>query len=134
MITHVKVIAWLHIILGGLGILMAISLLLFFGGIAGIVSATEQAPDAQIAVPILGGIGGLLFVVLTVLSLPSVIVGVGLVRFAPWARIVGIVISALDLVNVPLGTALGIYGLWALTKPETEALFSGPPPYQPATY
>jgi hypothetical protein len=35
-----------------------------------------------------------------------------------------IVISALDLLSVPLGTALGIYGIWALTRPETEALFA----------
>jgi len=34
-----------------------------------------------------------------------------------------IVISAIELLHIPIGTALGIYGLWALTKPETAALF-----------
>jgi hypothetical protein len=34
---------------------------------------------------------------------------------------------------VPFGTAIGIYGLWVLTKPETEALLSGRR-YQAASY
>ena len=29
-----------------------------------------------------------------------------------------------DLLSVPIGTALGIYGIWVLTRPETEALFA----------
>jgi hypothetical protein len=57
------------------------------------------------------------------LSLPGLIAGIGLVKFRPWARILGIVISALDLLSVPFGTALGVYGLWVLLSTETEALF-----------
>jgi hypothetical protein len=34
-----------------------------------------------------------------------------------------IILSALDLPGVPIGTALGVYGLWVLLKPETERLF-----------
>jgi len=34
------------------------------------------------------------------------------------------------LLSVPIGTALGIYGLWVLLRPETEALFvQAPRPY-----
>jgi hypothetical protein len=133
MITHVKVLAWLHIILGALGVFAALVVLLIFGGIAGIVGSSADLPDARIAVPILSGIGGLLFIVVLLLSIPSIIAGIGLLRLAPWARILAIVISAFDLLNVPFGTALGIYGLWALTKRETEALFAQPR-YQNAGY
>jgi hypothetical protein len=42
-----------------------------------------------------------------------------------------IVISALDLLSVPIGTVLGIYGIWVLTRTETEALFARQR-YQPA--
>jgi hypothetical protein len=38
-----------------------------------------------------------------------------------------IVLSALDLFNIPLGTALGIYGFWVLLNKETEQLFLRPP-------
>ena len=64
-----------------------------------------------------------MFIVLMVLSLPSVIAGIGLIRFRPWARIMTIVLSVLHLFNIPFGTALGVYGLWALLAPETEMLF-----------
>jgi len=38
-----------------------------------------------------------------------------------------IVLSALDLLHVPFGTILGIYGLWVMLKPETEQLFTYTP-------
>jgi hypothetical protein len=133
MLTHVKVIAWLHIVLGGLGILAAVGLLLLFGGIAGLVGATDHSQDARIAIPILGGIGAILFIVIALMSIPGIIAGFGLLKFAPWARILTIVLSALHILNIPIGTAIGIYSLWVLTNRETEQLFSRQP-YQPATY
>ena len=65
-----------------------------------------------------------IFVVIGAISLPGLIGGIGLLNLASWSRIFMIVISALDLLNVPFGTALGIYGIWTLTRPETEALFA----------
>jgi len=35
-----------------------------------------------------------------------------------------IVLSALDLIHIPFGTVLGIYGFWVLLNPETEAMFN----------
>jgi hypothetical protein len=122
--THVKVIGILHIALGCLGILLALGLLLLFGGVASVVGLSSQGRDAALAAPVIGGIGGFLFLLVLLLSLPGVIGGVGLVKFAPWSRMFMIVISAINLLNVPFGTALGVYGLWALTKAETEALFA----------
>jgi hypothetical protein len=34
------------------------------------------------------------------------------------------VLGIINLVNIPFGTALGIYTIWVLTNKETEALFS----------
>ena len=60
-------------------------------------------------------------------ALPGLAAGYGLLKFKPWARIVGIVLSALKLINVPLGTILGAYGLWVLLSKDTERLFDGAP-------
>jgi len=49
---------------------------------------------------------------------------IGLLRLRPWARIAGIVVSILSLVAFPLGTVLGIYGLWVLFSKDTERLFA----------
>jgi hypothetical protein len=125
MATHIKVIAVLHIVFGALGLLAGMAGMLFFGGLAGFVGATDHSSDSWMAVPVLGSIGGIILVIALVLSLPSLIAGIGLLQFRPWARIMMIVLSVLHIFNVPFGTALGVYGLWALLSPEGEALFRG---------
>jgi hypothetical protein len=54
-------------------------------------------------------------------------------RRRPWARVLGIVLCILGLLHLPFGTIVGVYGLWVLFSPETEALFRRmpPPPLSP---
>lgn len=122
--THLKVIAVLHIMLGAMGIFAAITVLLLMGGLAGLMGTSAHSTDAEWAIPLIGGIGGIVLLVLILLWLPGLIGGIGLLRHAPWSRVYMIVISALDLLSVPFGTALGIYGIWALTRPESEAILA----------
>ena len=122
---HVRILAYLHIVFGSLGIVAAVIVLFVFGGIAGIVGASNPGdPQAwHVAMPILGIVGLVISVFVLLLSLPGIIAGFGLLRFRPWARLLTIVLSALNLLSIPIGTALGIYGLWVLLQPETERLF-----------
>jgi hypothetical protein len=128
MAQHVKILGILHIVFGGLGVLAAMFVLLIFGGVSAVVGLSDHSSDSLTAIPILGMIGGFVFILVLVLSLPGLIIGIGLMQFKPWARIAGIVLSALDLVSVPpFGTALGIYGLWVLLNRETEQMFAPRP-------
>src|SRR5262245_10798226 len=120
--THVKVLAVLHIVLGALGVLIGLGIFVLFGGIAGLVQM-DHDPDAAFVVPMMGAIGGFVLIVLLVLSVPGIIAGAGLLSYQPWARILTIMLSILDLISIPFGTALGIYGLWVLFKPEGAQLF-----------
>jgi len=120
---HVKAVAILNICLGGLGVLGAIVVFAIFGGVAGFVSYANLDPKAEFVVPLIGLIGGIVSLFVAFLSLPGIIAGVGLLYFQNWARIMMIVLSALNLFHIPFGTALGIYGLWTLLSKETEALF-----------
>ena len=122
--SHIKIVGILHVILGGMGVLAAVAILFLFGGLAGLVGVADQTGDSAIAIPILGGIGGLISIAILVFSVPGLIGGIGLLSMAPWSRVFMIVISALYLLHIPFGTALGIYGLWVLTRPETETLLS----------
>jgi hypothetical protein len=123
--THVKVLAVLHIAMGAIGLVGACVLMLVFGGAAGIIGSMGD-PDVRIAMPILGITGMALVVVVLVRSLPGIIVGIGLLKYRPWARIGGIVLSILDLIWVPFGTVVGVYGLWVLFSTATERLFAAP--------
>jgi hypothetical protein len=125
MAQHVKILGILHIVFGALGVLGAVIVLMIFGGLSAMVHLTDNGPD--LPAPVLGLIGGVIFIVVLVISLPALIIGIGLMQFRPWARIAGIVLSALDLPLFPIHTFVGIYGLWVLLNRETEQMFGVPP-------
>ncbi len=113
-------------------ILGVLFIALVFGGAAGIVSVAADDPEATaIAVPILGTVGTAIGLFILVMSIPDIIAGIGLLERRPWARILGIVLCVLGLLHFPFGTIVGVYGLWVLFSPETEALFRGMPPSSP---
>jgi hypothetical protein len=122
---HVKILAVLHIVLGGLGVLAGLIALLVFGGLATIVNMSENHDD-MFAGGILSLIGVVVMIVVFCVSVPGLIAGIGLLSYQSWARILTIIISAVELPAFPFHTALGIYGLWVLLSNEGSALFSRP--------
>jgi hypothetical protein len=123
---HVKILAILHIVFGGLGLFAALIVLLVFGGIASIVHLSDAAPDGVMGGTIVGLIGAAISIFLLVISLPQLIAGIGLLSFQPWARILMIILCVIELPGFPFHTALGIYGLWVLLSNEGAMLFNRP--------
>jgi hypothetical protein len=129
---HIKILGILNIVWGAIGALGGVVILMIFGGAYGIVGAVaHQKPEASIALPFIAIVGGVIALLLLVFSAPSIVAGVGLIFFKPWARILAIVVSILHLLNIPLGTVLGIYGLWVLFSPGSESLFMSNSQIQP---
>ena len=125
--THVKVVGALSIVFGVLGLCLALILMLVFGGAATAVAA-DGDPDAVFAIPFIGITGAALVAIMVVWSLPGLIVGFGLMRLQPWARIGGIVVAIISLFAIPIGTIFGVYALWVLFSKDTEKLFAPPSP------
>jgi hypothetical protein len=117
--------------MGSLTALVGIVVLLIFGGAAGITlagvhDATGIDPDHRaLAAPIVMVIGLCIAGFLLLLSAPAIIGGWGLVKGKSWSRVLMIVISALHLLSFPVGTALGIYGLWVLLNEQSRQLLEG---------
>jgi hypothetical protein len=126
MTTHVKVLGVLYLAMSALALLAAVVVLLAIGGAAATVGVSAEPQDAAVALPILGLAGTAVGVTLLLLALPGIATGLGLLYFKPWARILGIVLSVLNLINIPLGTIVGAYGLWVLLNKDTERLFTNP--------
>src|SRR5262252_9504021 len=99
--THVTVLAWLHIVWNGLFLLIGAGVMLLMLGIGG-AAALSSPHDALPALGVLGSIGTFILLIFAVLSVPGLAIGIGLLNYAPWARIGGIIISILQLFNFPL--------------------------------
>ena len=121
MLTHVKVIGWLHIIYD---LFWACIALLTFGGMM-VGSIFSGSLTGMIGGSLLGGFLGLFLGARAALG---IVAGWGLLTLRPWARILMIVLAILGLFNFPVGTALGVYTLWVLFSNEGAALFNGPRP------
>lgn len=91
-----------------------------------------QIPDIQWEIGDLGPrilrvIGVSLGSFLILLGVLKIVGGLGLLRHGEWARILVMVLAFLSLINIPLGTALGIYSIAYLMKPEMIELFKPKP-------
>jgi len=53
-------------------------------------------------------------------ALGSLIAGIGLLERQDWARTLSLVMAFIALINVPFGTAIGVYTLWVLMSPQAE--------------
>ncbi len=114
---HITIVAALHIGLSILGILLGAFVLLLLAGI-GVISEDEEA------LTVLAIVGGAVSLFLFVLSAPGLIGGIGLLKRKEWARILILIVSGLELLNIPIGTAVGVYSIWALVQTETVKLFA----------
>jgi hypothetical protein len=74
-------------------------------------------PDVPSFVPHLISLFGL---ILLGGGLLGVTIGWGLLTWQPWARMAAIVFGCISLLEVPFGTAIGIYTLWALLPEQSR--------------
>lgn len=114
---HAQLIGILWIVYGALGLLGGLIALVVLMSVSFIPEMGDIAPH------ILRIVGLAVASFLLLLGIPKVIGGLGLLKHREWARILVIILSALSLLNIPLGTALGVYSLIYLMKTEMIELF-----------
>lgn len=109
---HVHLLAILWFVDGALLLIPAIVMAV----LAGIVTSPVawHRPADNIAFAIVPGIFGILCVVFLVSAALRFVAGWGLLKLEPWGRVFALVMAFLDLLHIPLGTALGIYTLFVL--------------------
>jgi len=122
---QVSVVGILWMILGTLTILASAFLGLLGGGGAmmGFLNAGHDH-DAAAAGAIMGGLFGAIAVGVFVMGLLSLIAGINVRKWKPWARIVTIILSILNLLSFPIGTAIGVYSLVVLFNADVVAAFN----------
>ena len=84
-------------------------------------SVMHMAVDPE-AVHILRLVARWVSLFLLLISIPGLIGGIGLFMKKKWARILVLVISVFDLLNIPLGTMIAVYSIWVLVQDDTLKL------------
>jgi hypothetical protein len=114
---HVTIVGWLYII----GHVFLIGL----GGFAFVLMTSVGffVHDPE-ALSILSIVGTWTALFLTVLALPGLIAGVGLLKRQMWGRVLAIIVAFFGLINFPIGTAISIYALFVLLQNAAAEYFT----------
>jgi hypothetical protein len=119
--NHIKVVGILHVAWGMIGLSGAVitgAVLLL-----PVLFTHDRTATAFMAV-----FAVWMFLFMLIMFLPSLVGGIGLSKRCEWARILVLVLSFINLLAFPLGTALGIYSLWVLWGNERREYFVPTPP------
>ena len=127
---HNKLLGIFHLIQGGLQAFGGIVVALVYGILGVMFSANAHRPEEQFM--------GTLFIVLACVVAPIVLIFAGInltagykmLKEKPGARMWAIVASIICLPGVPLGTALGVYGLWFTFGDEGKQYYLGESQYK----
>lgn len=124
---HISVAAILQIVFGSLNVIIAMVIAFAFG-------FADQFVDDPTAAKVLGIVGTPLVVLFLLFGGAMIAGGVGLLSCKPWARILTLVMAAIGLLNIPIGTLKGVYIIWVLVQAETVSFFEKGCPKTPGTF
>ncbi len=122
MARHVTILAILTTIWGALAMLVGVSMLLLAAGPIAVLKA-PQGQAVGLAAGFMAGVFALTGLFALAWGAAHVWAATRLRRHDPLGRMVGLGLALVDLLVLPFGTALGIYGLWVLLTNEGRRMF-----------
>ena len=107
---HVRILGWLHIVLGIIDLLIG---LMAFGVLSGIGALSGDIA----AFGIMSAIGGFAGLLMLIMALPNFLCGIGLLNnWGGWVIVVAVILGVINLAKPPFGTAIALYTFWIAWK------------------
>ncbi len=107
---HVRILGWLHIVLGFIDLCIG---LLAFGILSGIGAISGDIAAFGI-MSIIGGFAGAFMLIMAV---PNFLCGLGLLRnWGGWVIVLAVILGLFNLLKLPVGTAIALYTFWIAWK------------------
>ena len=111
---HNKLLSIFFFVQGGLQLFIGILMTLIYGGIGGAFLAGGHKQEDQMVGGIFVVVAVCIGMIIAAIAAFNLFTGLKLLKERRIGRTLGIIASCFALLNFPLGTALGIYGLWFL--------------------
>jgi hypothetical protein len=116
---HVRLVGILWMAYSALHVVAGVAVLVVAQVVFGRAIHISNGPPPEVTVwlrPLLSVIGWLILAK----AAAGFFAGWGLLKREEWARVVALVVGFIALLNVPIGTALGIYTLWVLLPTRSD--------------
>jgi hypothetical protein len=122
---HARLLGIFHIVQACLQIFTGLIIFVLYAGIGGVFMASAGREEEQIFGGIFVGLAFVLIIVMIPFALLYGYSGWKLFKGQPHSKVWPIVVSIMCLPGIPLGTALGIYGLWFVFGEEGKLFYDG---------
>jgi hypothetical protein len=139
---HNKLLSIFYFIMAGLQLLSGAFMFIVYVFLGGAMMSASNREEDQLMGGVFMGVGIVVGLFCLVIGAVTLFAGFKVKNVQPIGRTLGIIISILSLFSVPIGTALGIYGLWFFFGDMGKNLYAGvepgsyapPPPPQPGNW
>ena len=139
---HNKLLSIFYFVLAGLQLFIGIFMFIVYVVLGGAMMSTSNREDEQIMGGVFMGVGVLVGLICVGIGALTLFTGFKVKNVQKIGRTLGIITSILVLLNFPIGTALGVYGLWFFFGDMGKNLYAGvepgsyspPPPPQPGNW
>lgn len=107
---HVRILGWLHILLGVIDLLIGAAAF----GLLSVIGLASGDPGAWGIMSLIGSFAGTLMLIM---ALPNLLTGLGLLRnWGGWVIMLAVILGVLNMWKFPWGTAIAGYTFWIAWK------------------
>jgi hypothetical protein len=122
---HNKILSIMFFVQAGLELLGALFIGIIYGGIGIMMLSSARRDEEQVVGGVFVGLAIVVGLIMAAFTFFHFFVGWKMHKVAPAGRVLGIIASCLCLLSFPLGTALGVYGLWFFFGDMGKELYLG---------
>jgi hypothetical protein len=121
--SQVDFLGVLFVVWGLLTVVVGLSTLALGVGAVALLASAARSGGSQVAAGITAAAFTALAFIAMLWGAAHVVVGLPLRRYAPWSRLIALMLGSVDLLLLPYGTALGVYALYVLLNEKGKTLF-----------
>ncbi len=123
--SYIQIIGIVEIVFGVLGLVVGGFAIILAGFFSSIIEGDEvDTPNESEVADFVTAMIFLAAILIILFGIVAIISGKKLMEYQKSGRIGTMLIGALSLLNIPIGTIFGVFVLYILTRPEVEELFS----------